>query len=735
METKTQNGIRRTLSKPEAVTHIRSILKTNDCLTRTELASLLCEQFSFCNARGEKQMGSCLKVLRDLASQGRFTLPEPKVQRTGKWCPRRLDGPVAEPTGLPSEVNEIADLRLVLVEDEAHMRIWNELMLREHPLGDRRLMGRQLRYLVHSEHGWLGALGFGPAALHLSARDEWIGWDWPLRQDYLEQVVGLSRFLIRPSVHCRNLASRTLGMCMRHFPEDFSARYGYEPWLVETFVDPSQFLGTCFRAANWQLVGQTQGRGRQDRERRRAETVKDIYVYCLAKDLRQRMGLPMDAGKVPLSVAAGLDGDQWAKNEFGGSSLGDQRLTNRVISVAKTKAEQPGYSWTYAAGGDNAATQGYYRLIDHADEAAVNMPNILKPHRERTVRRMQAQTRVLAIQDTTDLNYSSLAQCQGLGIIGNNQTKTKTKGLRLHTTFVVTPEGLPLGILRADCYARELKPQHKGKDRRYIPIEEKETLRWLEGVQDCMVVSHQLPNVQVICVMDSEADIFELFDEQRRDPSVQLLIRAMHHNRRTTGPLNLLDTVLSTKVKHRAQISIQRRSARPKKGRRAALPARPARSADVAIRYCRVQIRPPEWGVNSHKQPIEVSAIHVLEEHPPEGQERLEWLLLTTLGIDLPEDAMFGVRAYAKRWRIEDWHRVLKSGCEVEDARHETAERLKRFIAINMVVAWRIMLMTLLGREAPDLPPEVLFTDLELTVLSQYASKKNFRCQQPSSVP
>jgi hypothetical protein len=116
--------------------------------------------------------------------------------------------------------------------------------------------------------------------------------------------------------------------------------------------------------------------------------------------------------------------------------------------------------------------------------------------------------------------------------------------------------------------------------------------------------------------------------------------------------------------------------------------------------------------------------IHALEEHPPPNTTAVEWFLLTTIDIPSPEAAEQCLRWYCLRWRIEDWHRVLKSGCRIEDLAHETAERLRRAIAINLVIAWRIMLMTLLGRETPELPAEVLFSDIELRTLKAYAKKR-----------
>lgn len=158
------------------------------------------------------------------------------------------------------------------------------------------------------------------------------------------------------------------------------------------------------------------------------------------------------------------------------------------------------------------------------------------------------------------------------------------------------------------------------------------------------------------------------------------------------------------------------------KSKQKARPKRDKRHAKVSLRYRQVKIEPPRDFKGN--DPISLWVIHVSEKNPPADTKPLEWFLITTIDIKSVEDAINCVEWYIKRWRIEDWHRVLKSGCKTEDLAHKTADRLRRAIAINLVVAWRIMLMTLLGREAPELPPEILFSDLEIKVLKAYAKKR-----------
>ena len=717
----TQNQIKRTLSVPTNIDYIGKLLECNVFLHRSEVADLICEHFGFYDARGHAQQSSCLKALRELEDSGHFTLPAVNRKAACK-SPRRLPEAVAPPTDVPAEAGDVRGLALVLVGTNDQMRIWNELMIREHPQGAGPLVGRQLRYLIDSEYGWLGGFGFAASALKLADRDNWIGWNDKQRRDHLDNVVGMSRFLIRPSVECRNLASKVLSMSMASLPGDFEQQFNYHPLLVETFVNISDYSGTCFRAANWIPVGKTKGRGRQDRFRQSSLGVKSIYVYPLESDFRKRMGLSSDVGLGALGPTDGSEKDRWARNEFGDAPLGDARLSKRLVRVAAEKAEVPDRAYSGVAKGNWPAVKAYYRMIDQPNESAVEMSNILLPHRQRTIRRMQGQKTVLCVQDGSDLNYNNLTKCKDLGEIGTNQTGAKSRGLHLHSTLTIAPNGLPLGVLRAQCIAREGKSPDDKRLAPEIPIEEKKTFTWIEHHRDLVELAAQMPQTRLIDVCDREADFFELFDEQRQNPRVELLVRANYNRTITEPPFKLFSAVRQEPVQSRVRVHIPRQSARPKKSKQKARPKRPGRTSDLAVRYMRIELPSPVY--HEGKDPMQVWIVHAVEEQPPPNTKAVEWFLLTTVNITSTEDAEQCLRWYCLRWRIEDWHRVLKSGCRIEDIAHETADRLRRAIAINLVVAWRIMLMTLLGRETPELPAEVLFSDIELRTLRAYAKKK-----------
>ena len=626
-----------------------------------------------------------------------------------------------EPVGVPEAASELFDLRVELVEagDDAAMRRWNELMIREHPRGLPRLAGAQLKYLIESECGALGAVSFSACALRLEARDEWIGWDASQSRQHRGRVVNLSRLLIRPSVRCKNLASTALGECVRRMPDDFEDRYGYRPWLLETFVDREKHLGTCFLAANWERIGETKGRGRNDLTHEANAGVKEIFVYPLATDFRERMGVPSSAGRYlrPREIHDGLEEDQWVVQEFGEVDLGDKRLRDRLIKIVDDRSRRPGTSYLDACGGDRAAIKGYYRLIDHAGDQ-VDPDTILSTHRSRTIERCMSQELVLAIQDTTDLNFSSRPKTTGLGFVGTNQTGAESTGLRVHSTLACTVDGLPLGILNTKIMAQP-KKEEGARSKSSTPIEEKKSFRWIEAHRDTVEIAKMTPDTRFLTVADREGDFFELFQAAEAKRSrVGLLVRSKYD--RVIGPDEKLDDALANSPTGATiEVTIPRQRAKEPKGSRIGQPGLPARQARLVVRFREFELKPTTAQFKG-ADPIKVWGILAFEENPPRDAKAIRWKLITTERVDTAEAAARMIKYYSMRWRIEEWHRILKSGVKVLDHQHGSAEALARIIAVDCVLAWRLQLMMLLGRESPELAAEVLFEEWEIRLLESY---------------
>ena len=707
-----QSQIQRTLGRPESVAKVKALLEEERFSSRTQVGRRVCEVFDFRDRLGRLQLSSCLVALRAIERRcDSLVLPAagPPVPRSGQ--PRLLDEDVRLAASVPDHLGQVRDLRIEAVSSPRQRQVWNTLIANQHPQGMTTFAGAQVRYLVHSAHGWLAALGFSAAALRLAAREEWIGWSDEQRRAHLDKLACLSRFLIGGG--CANLASHVLGRVLRRLPGDFRRRYGHSPWLVETLVELRQD-GASLRAANFVWVGQTAGRGRQDRYNRRQAGVKAIYVYELRRDWRRQLGVAWVDRWRRLGPAEGLDSARWARNEFGGAQLGDKRLTRRLVRSAQLLGERPGRPIAGSQGSGAAEVDGYYRFIERpgpkeGQARGVTVERILAPHRERSVRRMQAQKEVLCIQDGSDLRFATRPGCRGLEVIGRNQTKSRTRGLHLHLTLAVTGTGLPLGVLR--CGFGTPGKSQGGKSR-----------RWIDGYRDIASAASKLTRgTRVIAVMDREADFWQLFDEQRRDGRVEILVRARHDRRLAKGPGGKLFGQLGGgPADGYVNVEVPGLTARPKSSRKRARAARLRRRAGCEVRYREVTLPATKSG----GEPAVLRGVHVRETAPPAGEKGLEWHLLTSLEVSSCREAEAVVSRYRQRWKVEDFFRVLKSGCKVQDQLFRTAKRLQRAVAIQSVIAWRIMVLTLLGREVPECSADVLFAREELDFLRAYAGQQ-----------
>jgi len=275
---------------------IEGLTRDFPALSLTELSSTVCELLGWKRRNGKLKQKECRTLLERLQSQGRIDLP--MVRKTSPFQARQIAvTPVSDPQpGLTGSVRDYRPLALHRVETEQQRRLWNQFIDRYHYLGFRVPFGANLRYLVESLRSpgqYLACLLFSSPAWTMAPRDAWIGWNSNIRRLNLQAIVSNSRFLILPWVSVRGLASSVLSLAARQLPQDWERRYGYRPLLLETLVDGSRFQGTCYRAANWIYLGQTQGRGRMDRlHQAHGRAVKQIYVFPLCRHVQRRLCQP-----------------------------------------------------------------------------------------------------------------------------------------------------------------------------------------------------------------------------------------------------------------------------------------------------------------------------------------------------------------------------------------------------------------------------------------------------------
>ncbi len=678
--------------------------KTQD-ISRRALSRWVCELLAWRHPDGRLKDMSCRIALSRLHKTGALQLAD--AERISAFTRRSVQQEFIR-SPVSCSLQQLGSVTLILIEnrlsDEA--QTWKSLM-KLHYLGDR-LFCAGRRYLVHSSiHGWLGALAFSPAAFRVSVRDQFIGWNEQDRSDNLDRVIGNSRFLIHPAVRVPHLASHVLGKVLHQLKRDWQSRYGKEPLLVETFVEQSRFSGTSYRAANWIHVGTTAGRGRQDSQHKTALPPKEMYVYPLHRRWRELLG-----GSLKEEVPCFGD---WAEEEWGHASLGDTRLVQRLISWGRDRYAHPQANIPQTCG-SRSKTKAAYRFFNHE---RATLQNLLAPHIEATTKRVGKEKVVLAIQDTTSLNYGTHPATENLGPITN--IPTGAAGLMLHGTLAVNTEGTPLGLLATQCWARDPAAYGKKAKRHQLPIEEKESNKWLTSFKAATATAAACPDTTVVSVGDREADIYELFALAAQTPKAPLLLVRTQHDRKLLEEQGRLSEHLGGISEAGIQEIIV-----PRKG------DREARTAQLSIRYSQVVLAPPT-GKNG-RTPLSIWAILAEEQGPPEGITPLRWLLLTTAPTDSFAKACEHLSWYTQRWTIEVFHRTLKSGCRIENRQLGSANRLETCLAIDLVVAWRIHHLTKLGRETPDVPCLIYFEEAEWKALTTFVTKKTTDTNKPPTL-
>ncbi len=689
---------------PALIQHLAEMIGAHPKISRNTLANEACQQLGWHSPNGRPALSSARVALNKLSSRGYLRLPEishstdHRLKGSGKELPPVID--------VPKQVEQVRGLYLYPIsgQDDPWHSLWNDLIIQQHPCGGAPLVGAQLRYLIGSDHGWLGALGFGPASFLLGARDQWIGWTTRARLEHLREVLCLSRLLIRAEVRCANLVSKAWSMVVERLGHDWYSRYGTHPLLVETFVDRSRFTGACFAAANWVRLGESTGQGRLGATKG-ATTPKDIWVYPISADARRQLQNEPPRSVTPYSLQESVETVDWCAREMQNSELGDTRLNKRVVKILLGRWDHP--SETFGGSFKRwADAKAAYNLIENKSPD-ISMHSLLSSHSESTQARMAAETIVLLAQDTTTLNYSTLEQTTGLGEIGSGPAR----GLFLHSLLAFRTDGVMLGVLDAQCWGRE-KSSGEKRARNAKSIHEKESTRWVDELRVAGSAAQRLPKTQIIVMADREGDIYELHDgAQTGPPNLHVLVRAQH-DRSLEGHQKLWSFMAAQPLGERRELSI------PRRGNRG------ARSATVEIRWAIATIQAPAVSPKKSWPSLQLQVIWVHEPVAPAGIEPLDWMLLTDLTVRTAAEAWEIVGWYCRRWGIEEWHRVLKSACRVEQRELKTDEHLKRALVFDLIMAWRILALVKLGRATPNVPASLLYTDEEIEVLTRVIEQR-----------
>jgi hypothetical protein len=272
------------------VTFVRGLIVTQAHLSRRALSRAVCAAWQWTQPNGQPCDGICRGLLLTLHRAGHLVLPPPRWRTTTPWRPRPNAPPVrVDTTPLVASLRALHPLEMHQVRRSADERLFNGLLAQYHYLGYQQPVGAHLKYLVSSAGRPVACVAWGSAPRHLGPRDRFIGWSAEARRRHLRFVAYNSRFLILPWVAVPHLASHVLGRVAARVSADWQRLYGHPLYFLETFIDPARFCGTCYRAANWRVLGRTTGRGHNARTSRRTQPVKEVLGYPLVRDFRARL--------------------------------------------------------------------------------------------------------------------------------------------------------------------------------------------------------------------------------------------------------------------------------------------------------------------------------------------------------------------------------------------------------------------------------------------------------------
>jgi hypothetical protein len=393
----------------------------------------------------------------------------------------------------------------------------------------------------------------------------------------------------------------------------------------------------------------------------------------------------------------------WAATEMAGAYLWDRRRRRSLIALCERLGRQPEVCFSAACG--PGLRQAAHRLLEHP---ATTVAGLLAGHVQQSATRCGEHDVVLAIQDSTEFDYTTHKATTGLGPLGRGQAR----GLMGHTVLAVTPSGLPLGLLHLEVWARDPAQRGQRHQRRQRVTAQKESQKWLAGL--AATEAALPPEQRVLLVADREADVFAYLATPRR-PQTHLLIRACRPR--------LVEVDAAAGERNRANLLAVAQSAPVVGQMRVSVPRRPGqaeREVVLELRLTPAQVQPPRHRkAGEPATPVAVRLIAATEIAPPRGAKPIQWLLMTTLAVTNAAEAEQIVGYYARRWVIERWHYTLKVGLRVERLQIDDATSLQHALAVYGVVAWRLLWLTHWARAAPEEPAATVAGPEETAVLEQ----------------
>ena len=701
---------------------------------------------------GDRQLSCINKGLHKLAKKG--LIDSDIFEKKNQNLSAKDSITCLPPARIPkNEVDE--EITLSVVQTSEELAYFNEIVnstsKSDHKNRDQ-LIGRQVKYLAYSGDDIVGAIGFDSAMLNSAKRDKSLNIELEYKKKYLHYFLNLRIIAMRSGWN--DYRKKAIQNAIYHISDDFEKHYNYKPLLLETTIDQNDSLVDDFYSMNWELCGA--GRVFSSiKVNNKLSKKKKIYSENYDVNINGA-----DAIKEPLTFIYKLDSDKfndifkiqksdyisltdylssndWAAIECKDAPF-DKRAIRTLTDILVAKSNEPGKAFSALCSGNVNLINRFHRFLA-SDNQRITMDSILESSFKNTSLRCKDLEKVGWATDWSDLNLSG-SNCEDLGVVG---TDHRVAGYRLTPTMGVTENGEVAGLLKVTCESPIRRKKDDPINYQKTPIEEKNDYLWLAHLEAIDSESRSHPNRIDMAIFDRGGDIAEIFLERdKRFSSTHLIIRAKS-DRTINGEetyngesKKIFDFLRESKPAGEMVISTSDKSSsknkkkkyRKKCGKKKCLSHGNKRRAILRIHYAEVKVKVPSYLIPKYGvDTIKLNAVLAREFNPPRGQERIEWLIWTTLPINSLTDAVDIVKWYSRRWTIEEFFRVLKTVCKVESIRFKTGIRMKRAIAIIALVAWRSMNLLSFAHTHPNLPASILFNNIELYFLDRLAKDLNYK--------
>ena len=664
--------------------------------SRTYLARELCKRSNWYNQAGSPCVEQARSKLEKLCKQLGITLPEVSTPESFlKKKPQKIEE-VEPPKEIQCSLEELGKITLKKTTKGKKYGSgkWNKMLIKHHPLESHHTQGKAIKYWIKSQqYGVLGGISFVAGSWQVNSRDKYIGWTDRARVEAgkLDMIANNHRFLIMNHIKVHGLASHVLEMSEEAITQDWEKEYGLPLVLCYSYVGKG-YDGTSYKKAGWEKIGVTTGkRDKKNKEPKKvfakALTEEFQEILC-AREYKNPFLIPGDIDPSKVYILDEVSSEEW---EYSFTRCPDKRNTERIKEMGRRWAKRPGVSiaqkFPEAKERANAV-----RLISNY---RVDVEDVLESHKIATAMRCNAESVVLAVQDTTALNLDSCKKStKGTTDIGG-----QAEGTLIHANMAFTEDGKILGCLDLDgTFRQECKEESQNGEKK------SESFRWLKGIQTahqlaeaCEKDSKKRHKTRVVSVSDREGDFWDIYDYQNKNQDgVGVLTRACASKRRKIvksdgSNENLFDFMRDQKCHEGYTIHLPAHGGNK--------PRKQAEAVEISLRFSKVELKSPERLKEETTIPI-IAVLASATTKLSDGEN--EWLLLCSEGEATLENAERIVKWYGRRWGIEEMFRTLKTCAKIGDYKFDNIKDILKCVAFDVVTTCKIISMLHTARNNPE---------------------------------